>query len=147
MENQRLAQRSIPLNLRFQSALALHILQNLRLLGLMLGNRSRWQSFTRNPSLYSPYGKPEVPGPIPYHQRSGFLKVNFCLGSSSNVFKYKNPHTGIWYVYDKKLRSALSFCDGSDIPEIYGISDWIEGIPEKEINMNTLISYYRIIGL
>lgn len=102
---------------------------------------------SRNPSLYSPYGKPEVPGPIPYHQRSGFLKVNFCLGSSSNVFKYKNPHTGIWYVYDKKLRSALSFCDGSDIPEIYGISDWIEGIPEKEINMNTLISYYRIIGL
>lgn len=78
------------------------------------------------------------------------MPLSIELNSSFNeekVYKYKNPETNIWYIYDLKSRTAFSFYDEEYIPLVYGILDWVENIPEKNISMTTLYQLFTIIGL
>lgn len=67
--------------------------------------------------------------------------------NEANVFKYKNPKTNIWYVYNTQSRTAFSFLDEEYIPWTYGIVDWVENVPVKNISMSTLYQLFTIVGL
>ncbi|MGY5254937.1 hypothetical protein [Sphingobacterium spiritivorum] len=67
--------------------------------------------------------------------------------NEASVFKYKNPKTNIWYIYNTQSRTALSFLDEEYIPWTYGIGDWVENVPVKNISMSTLYQLFTIVGL
>lgn len=67
--------------------------------------------------------------------------------SSKEIYRYKNPKTNIWYIYDKSTKSAFSFYDDDYIPEVYGIDRWFNSLPERAISMRLLAERYTIIGL
>lgn len=86
--------------------------------------------------------------PLSLSPYNGIFPIRFHLFNPSGyVFKYKNPDTGIWYIYDRSYKTAFSFVEDSEIPDIYGIEDWIESIPERPISMKLLSGRYGIIGL
>lgn len=66
----------------------------------------------------------------------------------SNMYKFKNDETNMWYIYDSVKRYAFAYYDlDGMIPDIYGISNWIETIPEKKLSMTVLSQFYKVIGL
>ena len=67
--------------------------------------------------------------------------------TSKEIYRYKNPKTNIWYIYDKSTKSAFSFYDDDYIPEVYGIDRWFKSLPERAISMRLLAERYTIIGL
>lgn len=67
--------------------------------------------------------------------------------TSKEIYRYKNPKTNIWYIYDKSTKSAFSFYDDDYIPEVYGIDRWFNSLPERAISMRLLAERYTIIGL
>lgn len=68
--------------------------------------------------------------------------------SEENMYKFKNEETNVWYVYNSKKRYAYSFYDFLGfIPEVYGIEEWVDSLPEKPISKEILASQYTIIGL
>nr|WP_314634269.1 hypothetical protein [uncultured Porphyromonas sp.] len=67
--------------------------------------------------------------------------------TSKEIYRYKNPKTNIWYIYDKSTKSAFSFYDDEYIPEVYGIDRWFKSLPERAISMRLLAERYTIIGL
>lgn len=67
--------------------------------------------------------------------------------TSKEIYRYKNPKTNIWYIYDKSTKSAFSFFDDDYIPEVYGIDRWFKSLPERAISMRLLAERYTIIGL
>ena len=76
------------------------------------------------------------------------FNINLPGLSESNMYKFKNPNTNIWYIYDPVKRYAYSFYDIDNfIPETYGMNNWINTVPEKAISMTTLSQFYKIIGL
>lgn len=69
--------------------------------------------------------------------------------SSGKVYKYLNPHTNMWYIYDREGKVALSFYDNYGdgyICDIYGFQEWFDNLPEKKLPMGS-ISSYRVIGI
>ena len=71
--------------------------------------------------------------------------------NETRMYRYKNPKTGIEYIYDTSKRIAFSHLtdkiDEDWILDDYGIRDWIESLPVRSISMATLANSYRIIGL
>ncbi len=82
-----------------------------------------------------------------------YIRLNFSF-DNEKVYKYKNPKTNVWYIYDPEGRAALSYYDDPNdddddtyITDMYGITDWVESLKEKKISMKTIATTYRIIGL
>lgn len=75
------------------------------------------------------------------------LAIELKKFDESSVYKYKNPKTNIWYIYDTKSRIAYSYYDEEYIPWVYGMLDWFTAVPEKSIPMSTLYQLFTIIGL
>lgn len=77
------------------------------------------------------------------------IKINGF--NENNMYRYKNPRTGMEYIYDTKNKTAFSYftdeLDGDWILDDYGIRDWVESLPTKTISMATLANSYTIIGL
>lgn len=67
------------------------------------------------------------------------------------MFKYRNPITGMEYIYDTSKRIAFSHLTDKInedwILDLYGMRDWVESLPVKSISMATLANSYKIIGL
>ena len=53
----------------------------------------------------------------------------------------------MWYIYDSVSKVAYSYYFDEYILEMYGMLDWINSIPEKNISMTSLQQLYRIEGL
>lgn len=80
------------------------------------------------------------------------IRIPFNMSLSgfdeSNMYKFKNDETNMWYIYDSVKRYAFAYYDlDGMIPDIYGISNWIETIPEKKLSMTVLSQFYKVIGL
>ncbi len=79
------------------------------------------------------------------------LCINLTSFNESTMYRYKNPKTGIEYIYDTSRKIAFSHLtdkvDEDWILDDYGIRDWIESLPMKSISMATLANSYKIIGL
>lgn len=78
--------------------------------------------------------------------------INFSF--DNQIYKYQNPYTHIWYIYDPKNKSAFSYYDDPEdddddtyVTDLYGITDWVDSIKAKKISMLELATYYKIIGL
>lgn len=56
-------------------------------------------------------------------------------------------HTEQYHLYDPEQRYAFSFPDDGHTVDVYGIRDWVERMPERDITMLALESDYTIIGL
>lgn len=68
----------------------------------------------------------------------------------SEYYRYYNASNSVEYVYNPKKKVAFSYYvdeDEDDIAEVYGISSWVDSLPEKKISIGTLANYYTIIGL
>lgn len=68
----------------------------------------------------------------------------------SEYYRYYNASNSVEYVYNPKKKVAFSYYvdeDEDDIAEVYGISSWVDSLPEKKIAIGTLANYYTIIGL
>lgn len=86
-------------------------------------------------------------------RRELWVRFRFSF-DSTKIYKYRNPKTGVWYIYDKESRSAMSYYDNlieddddTYITDMYGITDWVDSLEEKKISMQELSMYYNIIGL
>ncbi|MDR1501575.1 MAG: hypothetical protein LBT43_03870 [Prevotella sp.] len=79
------------------------------------------------------------------------LSIRLDGFNESSMYRYKNPNTGIEYIYDTTRRIAYSHLtdkiDEDWILDDYGIRDWVESLPVRSISMATLANSYRIIGL
>lgn len=82
------------------------------------------------------------------------LKSPLCIEltgfNENNFYRYYYEKTGVEYIYDPSAHICLSYYVNNRndvIPEIYGIRNWIESLPRKEISITSLISSYKIIGL
>lgn len=85
--------------------------------------------------------------------RDLWMRFRFSF-DSKKLYKYRNPKTGVWYIYDAETRSALSYYDSLDdddddtfVTDMYCITDWVNSLPERRISMQELSMYYNIIGL
>ncbi|MEJ5055897.1 MAC/perforin domain-containing protein [Sphingobacterium sp. MYb382] len=67
--------------------------------------------------------------------------------TETGLYKFKNPNTNIWYIYNPNSLYCFAYYDDDYILDAYGISNWISTIPEKSITMTTLYQRYRIFGL
>ena len=82
------------------------------------------------------------------------LRTPLCISlnevNETTMYRYKNPNTGIEYIYDTRKRIAFShftsIIDGDWILDEYGIRDWVESLTVKKISMASLAAY-KIIGL
>lgn len=65
--------------------------------------------------------------------------------------RYKNPLNNVVYIYDPKSKVAFSFYQGDEGDEnqgeVYGILDFVNGLPEKKISILNLLQNYRVLGL
>lgn len=73
-------------------------------------------------------------------------KVNF-----DSMQRRPQYSSGIVYIYDMDNRIAFSYYDdivnGDIVLDQYGIRDWAESIPQKNISIAAISNLYRIIGL
>ena len=68
--------------------------------------------------------------------------------NEGNMYKFRNEETNMCYIYDSQKRYAFAYYDvDSFIPDAYGISEWVETIPEKSLSMTALAQFYKVIGL
>lgn len=82
-----------------------------------------------------------------------YIRLNFSF-DKEKVYKYKNPKTNMWYIYDPEGRSALCYYDDPDdddddtyITDMYGLTKWVESLKTKKISIKSIVTAYRIIGL
>lgn len=79
-----------------------------------------------------------------------YKMINFNF-FSDKIFKFKNPYSNIYYIYDTNSKVAFSYYEDDDdenyITDLYGITDWVDGLIEKKVSMSALINNYKIIGL
>ena len=75
------------------------------------------------------------------------LTIELKKFNETKVFKYKNPATNIWYIYDMNSRIALSYYDDEYISWVYGMNEWFDSISVKSISMSALYQLFTIIGL
>ena len=76
-----------------------------------------------------------------YTLNENIVVTKFFL--NGNIYKFKNPYSNIWYIYDLDSKSALSYYADEDdfdyITEMYGITDWVNGLKDRKLSMNDLI--------
>lgn len=65
----------------------------------------------------------------------------------TGMYKFKNPNTNIWYIYNPTSLYCFAYYDDDYILDAYGILDWVNSIPIKTVSMTTLYQRYRIFGL
>lgn len=82
------------------------------------------------------------------------LRSPLCIDltgfKEQNFYKFFYEKTNMAYIYDPSTRLCFSyFSDEGDnqILEIYGIKEWVESLPEKNISIASLANSYKIIGL
>lgn len=79
------------------------------------------------------------------------LSIKFDSFNEAIMYRYRNPNTGMEYIYDTTNKVAYSHLtdplDEDWILDEYGIRDWVETLPSKSISMATLANSYKIIGL
>lgn len=82
-----------------------------------------------------------------------YVRLNFSF-DRDKVYKYKNPKTNMWYIYDPEGMAAFSYYDDPNdddddtyITDMYGLTDWVESLQTKKISIKTIATAYRIIGL
>lgn len=80
-----------------------------------------------------------------------FLCIDLGKFDESTMYTVTNSRTGMQYIYDSKTKVAFSHLvddlDGDWILDDYGIRDWVESLPVKNISMATIANSYKIIGL
>ena len=67
--------------------------------------------------------------------------------NEAEMYKFKNPNTNIWYIYNPKSLYCFAYYDDDYILDAYGIYEWVNNIPVKSVSMTTLYQRYRIFGL
>lgn len=67
--------------------------------------------------------------------------------NEAEMYKFKNPNTNIWYIYNPTSLYCFAYYDDDYILDAYGILDWVNNIPVKSVSMTTLYQRYRIFGL
>lgn len=67
--------------------------------------------------------------------------------NETGMYKFKNPNTNIWYIYNPTSLYCFAYYDDDYILDAYGILDWVNNIPIKSVSMTTLYQRYRIFGL
>lgn len=83
-----------------------------------------------------------------------YLRTTLCSNAVVNfpqMCRYKNPLNNVVYIYDPKSKVAFSFYQGDEGDEnqgeVYGILDFVSGLPEKKISILNLLQNYRVLGL
>lgn len=61
--------------------------------------------------------------------------------------KYTNPATRVTYAYNPEKHIAFSLYSEEYIPEVYGLAEWMNSLPQEYISMSMLSKFYTIIGL
>lgn len=77
------------------------------------------------------------------------LNIVIPFNFSGKIYKYLNPQTNMWYIYDRENKVALSFYDNDGdeyVLETYSLGNWFEKLPERKLSTGTLLSY-RVIGI
>lgn len=82
------------------------------------------------------------------------LRSPLCIDLSEfkekNFYRFYYEKTGIAYIYDPATRICFSYFidEGDDeVLDIYGIRNWVESLPQKNISIASLANSYNIIGL
>lgn len=78
------------------------------------------------------------------------LCIDFSEFKEKNFYRFYYEKTGIEYIYDPTSRICLSYFidEGDDeVLDIYGIRNWVESLPQKNISIASLANSYNIIGL
>lgn len=79
------------------------------------------------------------------------LSIKLDKFNEATMYRYRNPNTGMEYIYDTANKVAYSHLtdplDEDWILDEYGIRDWVESLSSKSISMATLANSYKIIGL
>lgn len=82
------------------------------------------------------------------------LRTQLCINlkgfNEKNFYKFFYEKTSIQYIYDPTTRICFSYFvdEGDDeVLDIYGIRNWVESLPEKNISIASLANSYNIIGL
>lgn len=85
---------------------------------------------------------------------SPVLRSPLCIDltgfNEKNFYRFYYEKTGIEYIYDPSTRLCFSYFidEGDDeVLDIYGIRNWVESLPEKNISIASLANSYKIIGL
>lgn len=82
------------------------------------------------------------------------LRSPLCIDltgfNEKKFYKFYYAKTSIEYIYDPSTRLCFSYFidEGDDeVLDIYGIRDWVESLPVKNISIASLANSYKIIGL
>lgn len=78
------------------------------------------------------------------------LCIDLAGFNEKNFYKFYNAKTSMEYIYDPSTRLCFSYFvdDGDDgVLDVYGIRDWAESLPARNISMAFLANSYQIIGL
>lgn len=78
------------------------------------------------------------------------LCINLAGFKEKNFYKFYYEKTSMQYIYDPSTRICLSYFvdEGDDeVLDIYGIRNWVESLPDKNISIASLANSYNIIGL
>lgn len=94
---------------------------------------------------------------ISYNKRTKLnpkLRSPLCIDlaefKEKNFYRFYYEKTGIEYIYDPSTRICFSYYidEGDDeVLDIYGIRNWVESLPQKNISIASLANSYNIIGL
>lgn len=90
---------------------------------------------------YSTTYNPDVRKPLCLRM-TGFNENKMAL--------YTDPKTNMHYIYDSTNKIAFSYLDdeeyGDYVLDYYGIRDWVESLPKKNLSM-MILQNYTIVGL
>lgn len=78
------------------------------------------------------------------------LCIDLAGFNEKKFFRFYYEKTGIEYIYDPSTRLCFSYFidEGDDEAlDIYGIRNWVESLPVKNISIASLANSYKIIGL
>lgn len=92
---------------------------------------------------------------LDYHLLRDVLKMEIPINlDGDKIYKFRNPRTNIWYIYDMESRSAFSYYDSPDdddddtyVTDLYGITEWVDTLKERKVSMQDLSTNYKIVGL
>ena len=78
------------------------------------------------------------------------LCIDLAGFNEKNFYRFYNIKTSMEYIYDPSTRLCFSYFvdDGDDgVLDVYGIRDWAESLPARNISIASLANSYQIIGL
>lgn len=70
------------------------------------------------------------------------------------IYKYRNPKTNVCYIYEPRYHTGISYYDVKDddeddtyITDMYGLTEWVDGLKEKKISSIDIMNNYTIMAL